>query len=70
MANHIKEVAAMLGLEIGELFKVRVDDDIEPYVFMFVIGGLTSDAFNVSPSYECMVLEGLLAGHYEVVKIE
>ena len=71
--NIMPEVAKMLGVQIGEEFRVR-DVDAEQcasYTVVILNGGLIIRGAGLSEpeNLEGVVLENLLVGHTEIIKI-
>lgn len=66
--NYIKQVAAMLGVEIGEEFKVRLTETpviVNSEVFVMREYGVETD----DGILRVDILNGLLTGRWEIVKL-
>lgn len=66
--NLIPEIARMLGVEIGEEFKIK---GLEGAIYKFVVGGLlvSDDVAEKVYTTANMPLIGLVRGDFEIVKL-
>ena len=72
MANYMAEVAEMLGLELGESFRVANDDSLKSYYFRFTNIGLefsTSNEDGVWVTASSYTLFSLLRGELAIIKL-
>ena len=68
--NHMKDVAQLLGVEIGEEFKVKKEDeDKVDYRYKFTEKGLIGILSNDIRFEALNTLLGILSGEYEMVKL-
>ena len=71
MANLMPEIARMLGVELGEEFKIEGDKDFEQKTFYFTARGLKAK-LDKHPEKELpamAALDSLLFGDTEIVKL-
>lgn len=68
MANLIPEIAKMLGVELGEEFKVKTRGGNE-YICNFTMAGLFEHDNKESGSYNKELLAEILCGHAEIIKL-
>lgn len=70
MKNHMEEVAHMLGVELGERFKVKVDGcEVIDVVFYLSEKGLCEENNSDYASDYAYELAYLLTGEWEIVKL-
>ena len=68
--NYMKEVAQLLGVELGEEFKVKKEDeDKVDYRYKFTEKGLMGILSNDIRFEALNTLLGILSGEYEIVKL-
>lgn len=72
MANHMREVAQMLGVEVGEIFQLDAPS-LKNRVFRFVGNDLQVSVandgnYNWGVALECRLL-GLLRGYVSIIKL-
>ena len=65
--NYMKQVAEMLGVELGEKFKVEVDGAISLNIFLLTEYGLSIDGGDEVPL--CVTLNDLLTGKIKLIKL-
>lgn len=72
IANHMAEIAKLIGLELGESFRVGNDDSLKSYYFRFTNIGLefsTANEDDVWVTANSYTLFSLLRGELAVIKL-
>ena len=72
MANYMREIAKLLGLELGEIFQVDNDDLLKNYCFRFTKIGLEfseSKNDNIWITSDSYTVFSLLRGELSVIKL-
>ena len=67
--NYMEKVAEMLGVEIGEEFKVKGSDGELSAKFYIIDDGLYEQCKDGMPLLNSALLRDLLTGTYEIVKL-
>ena len=70
--NYMKDVAKLLGVEIGEKFKLRnqrINKTFDSVIYKLTQEGLIEYPLNVTEErYVCNTLQEILYGKFEIVK--
>ena len=67
--NYMKQIAKMLGVEIGEKFKVTRKDTVLLSEFYITDNGLYEQIPNQSPLLNSPILKDLLIGERKIIKL-